>query len=129
MQPPGKSFSRAQKGSMASSTTIIDLDAVDQFPDVVAKLGGKKHKLVPVSVEDFIANTKLLQTLGKDGDIDAEVSGLIQIILRAFPTMTEDMLRKLPLVNLNKLMGIAQDHDGTKKVQGEASEGNPAAAA
>nr|WP_042670043.1 hypothetical protein [Methylobacterium sp. B34] len=111
------------------STKIIDLDAVDQFPDIVAKLGGKRHKLVPVSVEDFIANTKLLQTLGKDGDIDAEVSGLIQIILRAFPSMTEDMLRKLPLVNLNKLMGIAQDNDGTKKVQGEASEGNPAAEA
>jgi hypothetical protein len=121
---------------MASSTatTFLDLDTVDQFPDVVAKLGGKEHRLVPVTVDDFVANTKLLQTLGKTGDFEEEISGLIKIILRAFPTMTEDMLRKLPLVNLNKLMGIAQDHDGTKKVTGEvqeqaAAEGKPEAVA
>jgi hypothetical protein len=107
---------------MASPTQFIDLDAIDNFPDVTVQLGGKKHKLVPVSVDDFVANTKLLAALGKAGDIEQEVEGLKQIILRAFPTMTIEMLGKVPLVNLNKLVGVAQDHDGSNDVKKEAAE-------
>ncbi|MCP1540058.1 hypothetical protein [Methylorubrum extorquens] len=120
--------------TMASQTNLIDLDAVDNFPDVTVLLGGKEHKLVPVSVDDFVKNTKLLAALGKGGDLEAEVKGLKEIIVRAFPTMDIELLGKVPLVNLNKLVGVAQGHDGTNQVQGEAeaqavAEGKPAAQA
>lgn len=112
-----------------SSTNLIDLDAIDNFPDLVVKLAGKEHKLVPVSVDDFVANTKLLASLGKDGDLEKEVEGLKSIILRAFPTMDRDDLGRVPLVNLNKLVGVAQGNDGTNAVKEEVeAEGKPEAA-
>lgn len=119
---------------MASNTNLIDLDAVDNFPDVTVKLGGKNHKLVPVSVDDFVANTKLLAKLGMGGDIGAEVEGLKDIILRAFPTIERELLGKVPLVNLNKLVGMAQDNDGSNAVKADVeaeavASGNDAAAA
>lgn len=102
-----------------AETQFLDLDAVDLPVQLVVKLGGKEHPLVPVTVESFVANTKLLQQLSKakDGDLEAEVNLVIKVILRAFPTMTDEMLRKMPLANLNKLMGVAQDNDGTKAVE------------
>ncbi|AMB48261.1 hypothetical protein [Methylobacterium sp. AMS5] len=110
-----------------TNTTFIDLDAVDLPRKLVVKLGGKEHELVPVTVESFVANTKLLQKLGaQDGDLEAEVNTVIEVILRAFPTMTDKMLRAMPLANLNKLMAAAQNDDGTKAVQNAVAKEAPA---
>lgn len=129
---PERAVFAPQKDTMAE-TQFIDLDAVDLPNTLVVKLGGKKHPLVPVTVGNFVANTKLLQSLGKsDGNLEAEVDMVIEIIMRAFPSMEKSMLQNMPLVNLNKLMGIAQSSDGTEAVKKEAekdAKANPPAAA
>lgn len=107
-----------------AETQFLDLDAVDLPTILVIKLGGEEHPLVPVTVEAFVANTKALQKMGRatEGDLAAEVDIVIDIILRAFPTMTREMLQKMPLANLNKLMGVAQSNDGTDSVKSELAK-------
>ena len=44
------------------------------------------------------------------------------MLSRAFPTMTPDMTAKLTLVQLNKLLDFAMEHNGARKVEKEAGE-------
>lgn len=106
---------------MASENTkFLDLDAVDVGPEVVIKLQGVEHKLKPISVEDFIVNTKALQSLGAEADFEAEVGMVVDMLTRAFPTMTTDMLKKLPMAALNKMLDFANANNGAAAVKEEA---------
>ncbi len=113
---------------MTGNTKFLDLDAVDMGAEVVIKLQGIEHKLKPVSVGDFIANTKLVQGLGVATDVETEVQTIITMLIRAFPTMTREMLIDLPIAALNKMFAFAQENNGTQKVEEEAkaeAEANP----
>ncbi|SER25835.1 hypothetical protein SAMN05216548_1144 [Faunimonas pinastri] len=105
---------------MTDSVKYLDLDAIDLTEnEFVVKLGGVEHHLKPVTVEDFVENTKLIQSLGVSGKLEDEVDTVIQMLVRAFPTMTVEQLKKLELVKLNALLDFAHKNNGQK--QGEAS--------
>jgi hypothetical protein len=93
---------------------------------MIVKLGGLEHKLAQVSVEDFIANTKAVEAFrnGVQG-VEAEIELAIGMLKKAFPTMIDDMLRKLNILQLNKLVEFSQRNNGTKKVEEEAAAENP----
>ena len=104
----------------------LDLDSVDSGLEVVVKLDGVEHKLQQVTVEDFIANTKLLQNMKAEASLEEEVEVVITMLLRAFPTMNREQLRKLSMAKLNAILDFAQKHNGSKDGESEAkSEGNP----
>lgn len=106
---------------MSSNMKYIDLDAVDpNANEVVIKLGGEEHKLVPITVEDFITNTKLVQSLGTSTDIEKEFEIVINMLCRSFPTIKEDQFRKLPLEKLNRILEIARANNGEEEVKKEA---------
>jgi hypothetical protein len=108
-------------------TKFLDLDAiaVDDNP-LTVKLGGVKHVLKPITVKDFIANTKALQNLsGTNISVEAEMNLMMDMIMRAFPTVTRDMLEDLKLDSLNQLVEFANSNNGQKKVEDEIAKENP----
>lgn len=110
------------------ATKFIDLDSVAPSVELTVKLGGKSHAMKPATVADFIANTKEIQKLGVNGDIEAETEIVIGMLLRAFPTMTKDMLLALTLEQLNQLNNAARAASGEEVVAEAAAqeaEANP----
>lgn len=105
---------------------FIDLDSIVPENEVVVKLGDVRHTLVPITVEDFVANSKAIMNYAKgDKTIEDELTLVTGMLLRAFPTMTQEMLNKLDLIKLNKLSEFAQKHNGQKKVEEQAAAENP----
>ena len=110
-----------------NTVKYLDLDAVKQA-EVVVKLNGKSHKLKPVSVSDFVENTKLIASLGPNADLETEMATIIKMLLRSFPTMVETDLTNLSFDQLNKLLEFAKEFGGQKSVEDEItkeSAGNP----
>ena len=101
-------------------TNFLDLDAVAPEVELTVKLNGKKHKLKPLSVEDFIRNTKDQIALSSVGDVESEVNLILKMLVRAFPTLTEEELREVPLNKLWKLLEFARENNGSAKVEEEA---------
>lgn len=120
-----------------ADTKFIDLDevAVDT-KQLAIKLNGQTHVLSPLSVEDWILNSKAIKRLESfAGDIEKEVDVLIEMITRSFKTMNASDLRKLEVKKLNRLLDIARNGDGTSEADAEAAkevaktEANPPTAA
>ena len=119
---------------MATATThFLDLDEVDaNAKQVVIKLDSVEHKLTPITVQDWIANTKMIQSLqAAEGDVEKEIDAMISMITRSFKTLEHDTLKQLPLAKLNKIMEFARANNGEKVVEAEAAaeaKANPPAA-
>jgi hypothetical protein len=103
------------------STNYLDLDAIIPEDEITVKLGGVEHKLVPITLEDFVRNTKAVQAMGAQVDPEAEMAMVTDMLFRAFPTMTPEITGKLTLIQLNKLLEFAMEHNGAKQVQKEAA--------
>lgn len=104
-------------------TTFIDLDEVVPETEMVLKLKGKEHKLVPTSVDTFVTNLKALEGLGLNASMVDEIETTISIVKRAFPTIPEPDLRALTLPQLKKIS------DAARGVSGEITTTSPEAKA
>ncbi len=107
----------------AQPTKFLDLDAIEHEATVVViKLAGVEHKLTPISVTDWITNTKVMQTLAADAsDIEVQVDAMIGMITRQFKTLTKDMLREMPLTKLNAILEFARANNGENAANKEAA--------
>lgn len=92
-------------------TKFLDLDAVHQdLAGVAVKIAGEVHKLKPLTVLEFIANTKLMQELRAGAtDMAKEFEATIVMVGRSFPTVPVEHLKALSMVQLNKLVAFARD--------------------
>ena len=114
-----------------SQTRYLDLDAIpDEFAFTV-KLNGKEHRVEASSVDDFIANARLIQSLGVSADPAEEMEGSIKILMRALPTADEGELRKLKLYQLDAIREFVMKANGELPDTGdvaadEDAEGNVA---
>lgn len=118
---------------MSKAPKFLDLDATDpEAPEIVIKLGGKEHYLVPLTVDGFIANTKALNKLSVSATMEAEVDLVCEMLIRSFPTLTRELLGSIPLDKLKRLLDFANENNGHDKVaeeaQKEADQGNAKAA-
>lgn len=105
-----------------ASPILLDLDAVETPVEVVVKLKGVEHKLAPVTVQGFVDNIKLIEQLGLSGNVTREIEIMREILLKAFPTMTGEIIGDLTLEQLRKLVEFAQDNNGQAKTQAEVVE-------
>jgi hypothetical protein len=101
-------------------TKYLDLDSFANEQEFVVKLKGIEHKLVSLTVNDFIFNTKLIQSLGTAPDIETELNAVIKMLTRAFPTMTEEMLRGMEIQKLNAILDFAHANNGQRAGEAEA---------
>jgi hypothetical protein len=115
---------------MTDNVTYFDLDAVAQ-EKVVIKLGGSEYPLVPVTVDSFVANTRLISKLETidQTDIEAQLQFTKELLKQAFPTMTDAVLGAMTMIQLNKLVDLAHGMNGQKeataKVEAEVAASNP----
>lgn len=103
----------------------LDLDAIET-PVVKIRLGGKDYIQKPQSLSDWIANTKEIDKLRATGDLESESDVMIALVCRAFPDMTPDMLREIPLVKLNAILDLANGN-GNKGAKAAADANPPSA--
>lgn len=116
----------------ASNPTYLDLDAIAPTVECVVKLGGTEHKLQPMSLENFIKTTEILNSIPAEPSARDEFENTIKLLQIAFPTMTASMLRGLTHDQLGAILAFAQENNGAKKALQsleEATEENPQTAA
>lgn len=107
---------------MSDNTKILNLDEITPPLEVVVKLNGKEHKLKTFTVEDFVENTKLAQSVtGTELTVEEEVNIVIKMLIRAFPTMSESDLRSMSLDKLSAILEFARENNGQA---GPAQEGD-----
>lgn len=113
---------------MSNAPKYLDLDSLVGEIEFVVKLNGHEHRLKEASVGDFIANTKQLQAMDGKLTVEDELTQLMAMILRSFPTMKQADLTSLTVVQLNKLVETAFEINGQTKtsenVKSEAEVGN-----
>lgn len=114
------------------STTFIDLDAVVAEETFGVTLDGVSHSLVLASVDDFLENTKLINSMTAETPFEEQVNITIGMLARSFPSIGEARLRKLTFPQLKKINDFARSAGGEKATPattGEApAEGNEVAA-
>lgn len=108
------------EAAKAKNLVYLDLDTVVPHDEIVVRLGGIDHPLVPITLEDFVKNTKTVQDLGVITDPESEMKLVKSMLFRAFPSMTDEIVNKLTLIQLNRLLDFAMEHNGAKKVEQEA---------
>lgn len=102
-------------------TRFLDLDAVSEAPPLITvKLEGRDHHLVPLSVDDFVQNQRGMQSLGAMTDIEEEIRVVMEMLCRAFPSMTPAMLGKVKLDKMFQLLAFANASNGANKTEEEA---------
>lgn len=104
---------------MTQSTKYLDLDAVDLDADVTINWKGVKHKLSPITVEQFIQNTKKLQEIGGKPNLEQEFEIVLVMVHNAFPTIPMADLKTIELVKLNKILEFAREYNGEQIVKAD----------
>lgn len=95
-------------------TKYLDLDAVQASVEFTLKLNGKEHPLVEADINTFIANSKDIEKLGVAASTVEEIELTVVMIQRAFPTISEEELRKLKLSQLKAINDFALEANSEK---------------
>lgn len=103
-------------------TNFLDLDAVAEETKYSFKLDGVTHELKITTVDDFIENTRLIESLGTSATMDDEIKVIVKILCRLLPSLNEERLRKLTLPQLRKLNEWARGAGGEKTETAPAAE-------
>lgn len=87
---------------------ILDLDDLAKTdPEIVLKLAGKSHVMKPLSVGDFINNTKRLDKLAET-PVSEQFEIFLDIVDAAFPTVGKDVLAAMSMNQLEQIMDFVQ---------------------
>ena len=97
----------SDKAEVEESPNFINLDELGGDVAVTVQLGGIKHEMRDMTVEDFVwvqkeAKKAEKRSASEDPD-EAEVDKAIDVIIRQFPTMTKEMLKA---AKFRQLMGL-----------------------
>jgi hypothetical protein len=96
-----------------SQPNFIDLDTVSPAM-VEIGLDGKTHAMKQLSLKDFIENMRILSDIekrradGKPVDPLEEIEIVAKMLVRSFPTISEERLMQLTLPQLTKLREIVE---------------------
>jgi hypothetical protein len=111
------------------SVQYLNLDEIIESNKKVLQFKGVDHELQPIDLDTFIENVKIVEALGTSPTFEAELGAVVTMLKKAFPTIDEEDLRKVPLKALNQILAFAQGNDGTDEVKQEAAQANPPTAA
>lgn len=110
-----------------SNTTQSFLDLDQLVPTkAVVKLDGQDHPVEIVSVEVFIENMKLLQSVGETVTPEQEIGLIVELVSKSLPTIGKAGLLKLNLEQLRRLLEFVKANNGSEGgASEEGAEGNP----
>lgn len=93
-------------------TKIINFDEIQKPAAVAIVYKGKRHEMVEATVDSFLTNMKAVDALGLDASPTEEIEVTIGIILRAFPTLTDAIIREWTLEMIKQLSEIVRGAGG-----------------
>ena len=101
---------------------MLNLDDVPaSSTEVVVKLKGKEHEMVPLSVKKFIEHIRRVEALEK-GTILDEVGVMVDSIRDAVPTMPQEDLEELSLEQMQQIVTHIQKASEAKDEDEDESE-------
>lgn len=105
---------------------VINLDSIKTQSPIVIVLNEKRHEMKPATVQTFVDNMKLIESLGTEPSVLKEIEVAMIIIGRAFPTITEDELKELPFDALQQISEFARgaNEEIATTNEAEAASGN-----
>lgn len=102
-------------------TKVINLADLAKEPEVViVTTDNVRHAMKPATVQSFIDNVKLVESLGTNASVVEEMEVMIKIITGAFPTISEAEVRSWPLENLQSISDMARGQNGELVTTDEA---------
>lgn len=102
------------------ATKILNLDEIETGVEKAFILGGKTHVMKPLSVLEFITQTKRLEEMrATDASAEASLEFMVDSICKAFPTVAREDVYALDMDRVRQLT----DYINTD-LEAEAEEGN-----
>jgi hypothetical protein len=93
-------------------TKILNLDALSATSQRELVLGGKTYPVPRMSVDNFIETTKVAEKLVADkAGMAAQIEATIEMITRAVPALTRDVLKVYDLATLGKIADYVRGED------------------
>lgn len=101
-------------------TKVLNLDEVEVTVAKEFTWKDKVHQMKPLSVGDFIVQTKAVEELTAKNPTETEaVEFMLSIVRMAFPTLSDEDARAMDLKRLEVLVEFVREG-----VETEAAEGN-----
>lgn len=107
-------------------TKVLNLDSLETNIEKVIQVDGVEHVMRPLSVEEFVENMKELEAIQKGGveiDPSEAFERSLTMILRAFPTLSEDRVRKMNVTQVDAIFAFVQG-ENDEELKRASSEGN-----
>lgn len=106
-------------------TKVLNVDELlAREPAIVLVIDGERHTAILPTVEDFLENLKDMEALSAAPDMKSEIEMTVRMIVRAFPSLNEDRVKKMPVEAIEKLFAIVRGIDETGSVEKEDASGN-----
>ena len=92
-------------------TKLLNLDKIaTSEPEQEVVLFGETHKVIPMSVENFIVTTNQAEKLAR-ASIQDQISGTVEMVSRSIPTVDQAKLRKMSLKQLQIIAAFIRGED------------------
>jgi len=107
-------------------TKVLNLDELETAVEKSIQIDGNEHFMEPLTVEEFINNMKeieAIQASGADMSASETFERSLKMILRAFPTLKEDRVRKMRTHQVDALFAFVQG-ETEQEVERAAASGN-----
>jgi hypothetical protein len=107
-------------------TKVLNLDALELPGAKSIILEGKKFEMVPFTLGEYIDNLKnMAETGANEQTIEGAYGAMINTVCRAFPGVTEEMLRKLHMPKLQALFAFVRDANEQDTAVGNDQPSSP----
>lgn len=93
-------------------TKIINVADLKKTEEVVLIVDDVRHPMKAPTIADFVANMELIEKLGVRASPVDEMLGMVDIVVRAFPTLTKDQVMLWPLDYIQQISEIARGAGG-----------------
>lgn len=105
---------------------VLNIDALAK-PKRTLELGGVKHVVVDLTVEDFIEVTKALEELKEDDGVVAGINHTIGVLRRHVPTVSVEQFKALNLEQLGIVGRFVRGEmdDDVADTKADPAEGGP----
>lgn len=91
-------------------TKILNLDDLETTVERAIKIGGVEHKMKPFTVEAFINQMKEIEQIGDQDPTGSEMYATsLRMIMRAFPTLTNDIVQNMNTFQVDAIYGFLKD--------------------
>jgi hypothetical protein len=88
-------------------TNTLNLDELTAGGEKTLIIKGESHTAAEITVEAYIDRVKRSKRIAADATVDEKLEEAILFLKEIFPSISESVLRKLPLSHLNRVIDFA----------------------